>query len=174
MATADSLERLTALVQALTQIEDAGWYREAVGRGMRVNTIPFDMAETADAILVQAYLPGFRREDVHVELRDGQVIIHADRPLPQANQVKWLHVESPYGTFLRTIQLSASIAADQIEAGWHEGVLILRLPKVEAARTRTIPIQASADLLNKGATQTGVPLAIDERRGDKSASAFES
>ncbi len=144
MALTDSLTELMKLGQTLMDQTD----RVPVDgfEGRTVNAIPFDMADTPDALLVRAYLPGFQREDVDVEVRDHRLAIKAERRLPRRDDVTWLHVEAPYGTFIRTIGLGTHVDADHIEAGLNEGVLTLRLPKAEEARPRRIPIQASDQL----------------------------
>lgn len=139
MAIQDSLTELMRLSQSLADRLDASI--DGVS-GRSVNPIPFDMAELPDGLVVQAYLPGFRREDVAVEVRDHRLAIKAERHLPRRDDLTWLHVEAPYGTFLRTIALGTDIDADHIDAGWHEGVLTLRLPKAEEARPRRIPVQS--------------------------------
>lgn len=140
MVLTDSVADVLRLSQALVDQVDT---MMAEGFGRTVNPIPFDLAETPDALLVRAYLPGFRREDVQVEVRDHRLAIKAERRLPQRDDLTWLHVESPYGTFLRTINLGTEVLTDRIEAAWHEGVLTLRLPKAEEARPRRIPIQVT-------------------------------
>lgn len=142
MAFQDSVTELMRVSQSLMDHMD-GMPIDSIS-GRVVNPIPFDMAELPDALMVQAYLPGFRREDISVEVRERRLAIKAERHLPRRNNVTWLHVEAPYGTFLRTIGLGTDIDADHIEAGWHEGVLTLRLPKAEEARPRQIPVNSSA------------------------------
>jgi HSP20 family protein len=140
MALTDTMTDLLRLGDALVDRLDT---MVAEGFGRTVNPIPFDLAETPDALIVRAYLPGFRRDDVTVEVRDHRLAIKAERRLPESDQLTWLHVESPYGTFLRTLQLGSDVLADRIEAAWHDGVLTIRLPKADEARPRRIPIQAS-------------------------------
>jgi HSP20 family protein len=144
MALADNLMELTRVSQSLMDRLDSMPYEGLSGRV--VNPIPFDLAETPDCLMVRAYLPGFQRDDVQVEVRDHRLAIKAERRLPERDDVTWLHVEAAYGTFLRTIGLSADVDTDHIEAAWQEGVLTIRLPKAEEARPRRIPIQASGQL----------------------------
>lgn len=139
MAFADSLNELMKVSQTLMDQIDSVPIHGLPGR--TVNPIPFDMADTPDALLVQAYLPGFHREDVTVEVRDHRLAIKAERRLPRRDDLTWLHVEAPYGTFIRTIGLSSDVDSEHIGAGWREGVLTLRLPKAQEARPRQIPIQ---------------------------------
>lgn len=143
MAFQDSLTDLMRVSQSLMDHLD-GMPVDMSGRV--VNPIPFDMAELPDGLVLQAYLPGFRREDISVEISDRRLAIKAERHLPRRDDLTWLHVEAPYGTFLRTVGLGTDIDADHIEAGWNEGVLTLRLPKAEEARPRQIPVNTAADI----------------------------
>jgi HSP20 family protein len=141
MTWTDSVMDLLRVEETMRDVVDA-WATDRLGR--TVNPIPFDLAELPDALVVRAYLPGFRREDVSVEVRDHRLAIKAERRLPQRDDLTWLHVESPYGLFLRTIELGTDVLTDQIEAAWQDGVLTIRLPRAEAARPRRIPIMAGA------------------------------
>lgn len=110
-----------------------------------MNQMPVDMYETAEDVYVQAYLPGFRHDHVRTELNHNRLSIKAERSLPQAGEYTWLHVESPYGVVYRSISIGPAIDAEKIEATWREGVLTVRLPKVEQARPKSIPIRIEGD-----------------------------
>lgn len=112
-----------------------------LGYERRLTHIPLDLYETKDEVVVHAYLPGFRQEKVQVELDQKRLMIKAERELPENRDLTWIQVESPYGSVYRSLTIGPTIKADQIEAGWRDGVLVLRLPKVEAAKPRAIPIQ---------------------------------
>jgi HSP20 family protein len=51
--------------------------------------------------------------------------------------------ERSYGAFERTFALPNTIDPDQIQASYQDGVLTVTLPKVEKARPREIPVQAT-------------------------------
>lgn len=109
-----------------------------------VHRIPVDLYETRDDVIVEASLPGFRPETVQLEYDKDCLVIRAERPLPTSG-VRWLRAESPYGSFIRTIQLGSDVLADQAAATWSEGVLRIRLPKAEVARPKAIPIQVEGE-----------------------------
>ncbi|NMP25194.1 Hsp20/alpha crystallin family protein [Sulfobacillus harzensis] len=73
MAFADSLTELMRVSQTLMDQLDSVPVQGLSGR--TVNPIPFDMADLPDALMVQAYLPGFHRDDVTVEVRDHRLAI---------------------------------------------------------------------------------------------------
>lgn len=103
-------------------------------------TIPVDLFETRDDIYVIAQLPGVRREDVKLEIVGTNLILRAERRLPDGTEGHFVHVETAYGRFERELALTASVQADRIEASWQSGMLIVHLPKADAVRPRTIPI----------------------------------
>ena len=145
MAMTDSLTELMRLSQSMMDQIDRGVPLDGF-EGRTVNAIPFDMADTPDSVIVRAYLPGFQRDQVTVEVRDRRLAIKAERRLPKKDNLTWLHVEAPYGTFIRTVGLGTDVDVDHIDAGWHEGVLSIRLPKAEEARPRQIPVHVSDQL----------------------------
>lgn len=114
---------------------------------LRVSQIPLDMYETRDDVIVQAYLPGFTRDQVQIELDGNHLAIKGERPLPDRDGMTWIHVEAPYGTVFRSVTIGSAIDADKIEAAWHDGVLMIRLPKMEQARPKAIPIQSHVSAL---------------------------
>lgn len=135
--TGQPFEDLFDLSRTLTRRlgEDFGSLSQQVAH------IPLDMYETADEVMVQAYLPGFRHDQVKIELHENRLSIRGERPLPDHGEGTWIYVESPYGTVFRNVTVGPAIDGSKIEAAWQEGVLTIRLPKVEQARPRSIPIQ---------------------------------
>jgi HSP20 family protein len=108
---------------------------------VRVSQIPIDLYETSQDYVVQVYLPGFQQDAIHLELKDHELSIRAERRLPDRENVTWLQVESAYGTFHRSIQLGAGIQEDRVEAAWHNGMLVVRIPKAPEKQAKVIPIQ---------------------------------
>lgn len=105
---------------------------------------PVDLYETRDEFVVQAYLPGVAHEDVAVELDGNQLTIKANREAPNGNGITCLHMEAPHGTFYRTLSLGRGIQGEKIAAAWRDGMLMIRIPKLEQARAKVIPIQVES------------------------------
>ncbi len=108
---------------------------------VRVSQIPIDLYETAREYVAQVYLPGFAQEDIHVELKDHELSIHAERRMPDSDGLTWIQVESAFGSFHRSIRLGTGIQEDQVEAAWQNGVLVVRIPKLPEKQAKVIPIQ---------------------------------
>jgi HSP20 family molecular chaperone IbpA len=102
-----------------------------------------DILERADEFVVTADLPGVDEQHVHVRLDRGVLVIDAE--LASGPEAGWtpLHSEYRAGGYHREFTLSDEIDAERIRAVMRDGVLELRLPKSEAHRPRSIPVQAA-------------------------------
>jgi len=107
-------------------------------RGGPVFTPYVDIVETDRELLMMADLPGVRSEDVDLQFEKGELILHArvHRRMPETPYVK----EYDEGDFYRVFSVHESIDASRIEAQCKNGVLSVKLPKLEAARTRQIKV----------------------------------
>jgi HSP20 family protein len=104
-------------------------------------TPPVDIFEDPNAITVLADMPGVRSGDLTIDLHEGVLTITGHAQVTEnAHEVPVLH-EYPAGTFQRSFTLSEAIDQGKLEAVLKNGVLRLRLPKVERAKPRQIAIQ---------------------------------
>lgn len=100
-----------------------------------------DVLEGKDAYLIRAELPGMKKEDIHVELKDGSLVLSGERKADAlADGVKYRHVERMAAKFWRSFSLPETIKQDSIEATYKDGVLEVRIPKAEEAKPRQIEI----------------------------------
>ena len=100
-----------------------------------------DVLESKDAYLIRAELPGMTREEIKVEVKDGNLILSgetkADKP---ADGVEYRHVERVAAKFWRSFSLPETAKADGIEATYKDGILEIRVPKAEEAKPRQITV----------------------------------
>ena len=110
------------------------------GNGNRVTgfTPPVDVHETEGEYLVTIDLPGVKSEDVNVEINDNVLSISGARVAHETGAAQL--VERPYGTFARTLSLPQGVDSDSIRAGYHDGVLELRIPKPAEQKPKKITI----------------------------------
>jgi HSP20 family protein len=100
-----------------------------------------DVLEGKDAYLIRAELPGMKREDIHIELKDGNLVLSGERKADAlADGVKYRHIERVAAKFWRSFSLPETIKQDGIEATYKDGVLEVRIPKAEEAKPRQIEI----------------------------------
>lgn len=88
-----------------------------------------DVYEKEGAIIVQAELPGLRKEDVQVEIEGEDLVIHGEsKAASELKDEEYHRAERRYGSFYRRMPLPVGVIADQIQATLVDGVLEVRLP----------------------------------------------
>jgi HSP20 family molecular chaperone IbpA len=107
-----------------------------------VFTPDVDIFETEKEIVLMADLPGVDPDQITIDLRDDVLTLTGDiAPIESGNETPLL-VEYQTGKYQRQFTLSEVIDQAQIDAKYTDGVLRLRLPKVEKAAPRKITVQA--------------------------------
>ena len=102
-----------------------------------------DIEDEGDALLLSADLPGFEKEDIHIDLSSDRLTIRAEHHTETEQKEKnYLRCERICGSYSRSFGLDG-IDADNISASYHNGVLKLTLPKLAAPQNapRRIEIQ---------------------------------
>jgi len=123
-----------------TEAEVAGVERTRGEQFYRPNV---DILESADELVLVADLPGVKPEEVDIRFEQGELTIHG-RVNPRYNEgTKFLLNEYGMGDFYRTFRVSEHVDSTRIRAEYHDGVLLLHLPKVEAVKPRKIAVQVS-------------------------------
>jgi HSP20 family protein len=108
-------------------------------------TLHADVAETDAEYWIAAELPGVSLDDVKLAIDADVLTLTVDkRPVADAQNLNYHHVERRYGTISRVFRLPKSIDRDQVQATMKDGVLSIRLPKAEHARPRRIPVRVGA------------------------------
>jgi len=101
-----------------------------------------DISENAEAYLIRLDLPGVAQKDVKVTIMGDTLTIRGERKLEEQRDKDNVHYrERVFGGFERTFTLTAPVRADQVQATYRDGVLEVRVPKAEEARTREIEVQ---------------------------------
>ncbi|HJZ58272.1 MAG TPA: Hsp20/alpha crystallin family protein [Gemmataceae bacterium] len=99
-----------------------------------------DVLETEDEFLVFADLPGVKPEDVDIRFEKGELTVHGQRPPAHLGKEPALR-EYEATSYHRAFGVAETIAADKITAELKNGVLTVRLPKVEAVKPKRIAVK---------------------------------
>jgi HSP20 family protein len=101
-----------------------------------------DLGEDEAGFTIQASLPGFRENEVQIEVYDGVLTIKAEKSQEEQNDsgTTWHRRERRFGSVTRQIQLPEPVIEDQARAELSNGVPTLTLPKVQKAPARKIAI----------------------------------
>ncbi|WP_397381853.1 Hsp20/alpha crystallin family protein [Prosthecobacter sp.] len=100
-----------------------------------------DIIEDNNEYLVKAELPELKKEEVKVNVENGQLTISGERKSEKEEKGKKFHrIERSYGSFLRSFTLPESVNADTVSAEFKDGVLSVHLPKDEKAKPKSIEV----------------------------------
>lgn len=100
-----------------------------------------DVEETDDAYVVEAELPGVKREDVNIELVGNELSIAGEVKEQERKGVMRRRTRR-VGRFDYRLSLPHQVDAEKIDASLAEGVLTVRVPKSERAQRRRIEVKA--------------------------------
>ena len=111
-----------------------------------------DLVETDDHLVLRADLPGLKREDVEIEVKDGVLAVSGERKADREDRSEGFYrVERAFGSFSRSLSLPKGIDADRVSAEFEDGVLEVRIPKPE--ETKPVRVQIGAGDVNGSATE---------------------
>jgi HSP20 family protein len=103
---------------------------------------PIDVYETRDDLVVAVELPGVREQDIHLSMTGDVLSLRGQRGIAaDAREENYHRIERWSGTFERHVQLPIPVEADRIRASYKDGVLEVRLPKLDEIRPREIKIE---------------------------------
>jgi HSP20 family protein len=103
---------------------------------------PVDIKELADGFMLYAELPGLKREDIRLTIRDRVLELSGDKKSVDVGAGETYHrKESRHGNFCRKFMLDSDIDTAKITATFHDGILELSLPKAEQVKPKDIEIK---------------------------------
>ena len=112
---------------------DSFWPARHFGRaqGTQMNT---DIKETEDNYQIEMELPGFTKEDVKADLKDGTLTIeasHSENKDEKDQEGKYLRKERYSGSMSRSFYVGEQITEEDIKAKFADGILTILVPKKE-------------------------------------------
>ena len=100
-----------------------------------------DLVETPDSFVLSVEVPGVDPATIDLSVTGNVLTIRGVKPAEDPEATGSLR-ERQFGPFHRQVALSGEVNFDGVRADARNGVLRIRLPKQEAARPRTIPVQS--------------------------------
>lgn len=118
--------------------------RELYGKRMQ-NLMKTDVHETEDSYEMNVDLPGFKKEDIHVELKEGYLTLRAEKNLEkeEKKEKKVIRSERYVGSMSRSFYVG-DIQPESIKCKYEDGVLTLEFPKADQKKlpeTHSITIE---------------------------------
>jgi len=100
-----------------------------------------DLYQDKDNVVAVVELPGMKKEDIEISLREGTLTIGGERKGQTSNGEKAERTERYIGKFRRSITLPTRVDADKISATYRDGILTVTLPKAEEAKPKQIEVK---------------------------------
>ncbi|HSH22103.1 MAG TPA: Hsp20/alpha crystallin family protein [Candidatus Caenarcaniphilales bacterium] len=139
------LGELLSLRQAMDRLFEDSFVRTRGGTGEEI-VLPLDVYTTADALVVEAALPGVNPDDVDVSvLGDTLTISASSRQEQQANEGGYSYREIRRGSMSRTLTLPSGVNAEAASASFENGLLRLSIPRAEETKPRSIRIETTGN-----------------------------
>ncbi len=100
-----------------------------------------DVYETDSELVIKAEIPGAKKEDIEVSIKDNAVHIRGEKKEEREEKTETVHrVERFYGKFERLIPLPTDVKAEEAKAEYKDGVLEIRIPKAETVKETKVKI----------------------------------
>jgi HSP20 family protein len=113
-------------------LRDGGWSSPAV-----------DLYQTDDEVVVKAALPGFKADEVQINVTGDVLTIRGETKQEEESKEKAWHIrEQRWGSFERSIGLPRAVIPDRADASFENGILTITFPKVEEVKPKTITVKA--------------------------------
>ena len=134
----DPFATLLGLQRAMDGVMGSDWFGSGTsGSGAFPLVNVFNDGE--DFVLV-AELPGVKKEDLDIQVRGDTVRIQGKKTIAYEEGASVHRRERSTGQFDRTLTLPADLDGVKVSAQYRDGVLTLRLPRAESAKSRAVTI----------------------------------
>ncbi|GHO84444.1 Hsp20/alpha crystallin family protein [Dictyobacter formicarum] len=144
LAPRDPLEALMPLREAMSRLFEESFVTPRFEM-LTMRTIPLDVYETDDKkqYVIEASIAGFKPEEIEVTAEDNVISIHASKKEQKEPKEKesYIRRERHVSEVERTVALPTHINPDKIQASYEHGVLTLKVPKMEEAKPKHVPIK---------------------------------
>jgi HSP20 family protein len=102
-----------------------------------------DMYQTDDEVVVNAALPGFKADEVQINITGDVLTLKGEvRQAEEKKEKAWHIREQRYGSFERSVALPTAVVTEKAKAEFENGILTITLPKADEVKPRTITVKA--------------------------------
>jgi HSP20 family protein len=121
-----------------TSEDNEEWLPETEGQ------LTIDVYQTPSDIIIKSTVAGVEPENIDISISNDMVTIKgARRKDEEVKTEDYYYQECYWGAFSRSVILPIDIEADKAEASFKNGILTIRLPKIEKVKTKKIKVKAS-------------------------------
>ena len=112
--------------------------------GVGTRTLPIDLHETPDDFVVSASVPGVKPEELDITVTGDTLQLKGEtKAESKTEEASCLRKERHYGSFYRELALPTEVQSGKAEATFDNGVLTVKLPKVDEVKPKRIKVNVS-------------------------------
>ena len=115
------------------------FFRDDFFKGEKNNLMKTDIKETDNSYILDIDLPGYKKEDIKVDITDGYLTINAkaSNEVDEEEKGKFVRRERFVGECSRSFYVGEDVKEDEIKASFKNGILNLEVPKVNPEENKT-------------------------------------
>ena len=119
--------------------ENNKWLSESNNDG----ELTVDVFETPNSIIIKTIVAGVKKEDMEINLSRDMITIKGKREVEEdIEDENYFHRELFWGTFSRTVLLPHKIDIERAEATENQGLLTIKLPKIDKGRQARLKVKS--------------------------------
>ena len=137
------LRELRGMQEQMNRLLNLSWNHDLAGEDIKegIWQPAVDIYETEEGVVVQVDLPGVKKEDVSVEVKNNLLVIQGMRQVDSpVNEDRYYRRERTCGTFLRSFTLRETVPPESIKAAFKNGVLSVLVPRPEEEKPKKISV----------------------------------
>ena len=113
------------------------WMAESEGQ------LTIDVYQTPNEIVIMSTIAGVNPESIDITMANDMITIKGNRKKnEEVKEEDYYYQECYWGPFSRSVILPIDVEVDQAQASMKNGILTIRLPKIEKIKTKKIRIKA--------------------------------
>ena len=115
--------------------ETEDWLSESEGQ------LTIDVYQTPNEVVIKSTIAGVKPEDIDITMANDMITIKGIREKDEeVKEEDYYYQECYWGSFSRSVILPVDVEVDQAQASMKNGILTIRLPKIEKIKTKKIEI----------------------------------
>ncbi len=137
------LKELAEMKSDMERLMDAFLYGEPkITRNGEQQSLPVDVTETKENLVVRAEIPGLNPEDFQISLSRNVLTIKGEKREEGEQKGESFHIQERIeGPFVRLVDLPKPVQSDKIRALYRDGVLTITLPKAVESEKKKIKVK---------------------------------
>jgi HSP20 family protein len=136
------MNRMVERMRTLTDMPLLPFDSELLQRA-DANLPAIDMTSDDKHVIVRAEMPGFKEDEVKVDVRGNVLTITAESKQEREDKQENWHIrEMRYGKFARSVMLPEEVTFDKADATLEDGILTVKLPKQKPSPVHQIAVKA--------------------------------